>query len=145
MADRLEHYRALREPALKDARGIEDVTQVIIFFLETMVDDPNWYKVFLEFTVNAFEDQDLKAKLNTSRYRLNSTLFAQLFEPFITDRARTRKLGALVTALFDGFLIHQALETRVLDKHDLRRAILTLAQSYLPGLESQGPLGPAPE
>jgi hypothetical protein len=31
-------------------------------------------------------------------------------------------------------LIHQALQTNVLDKEDLRRALLILARSYLPQL-----------
>ncbi|MFP4167907.1 MAG: TetR/AcrR family transcriptional regulator [Desulfonatronovibrionaceae bacterium] len=134
MAERLRHYRALREPALAKARNIEDVVHVVISFLETMVDDQGWYKVFLEFTVHSFGDPEIKKRLNQSTYRLSTGLFAELFAPFVPDRQGTEKLGALVTALFEGFLIHQALETRVLDKEDLREALMVLSRSFLPGL-----------
>lgn len=134
MADRLRHYRELRGPALNRAQGIEDVVHVVISFLETMVDDQKWYKVFLEFTVHSFGDPEIREKLNQSQYRLSTGLFSELFAPFVPDTESTEKLGGLVTALFEGFLIHQALQTSVLDKEDLRRALLILARSYLPQL-----------
>lgn len=139
MAERLRYYRAQREPALAQAQNIEDVTQVVLDFLETIIDDATWYKIFLEFTVHAYDDDQVRAKLNDSRYRLSSDLFTQLFAPFIVEHSNARKLGALVTALFEGFLIHNALETKVLDKEDLREALRILTQAYLPELESSDP------
>ncbi|ACV69129.1 TetR/AcrR family transcriptional regulator [Desulfohalobium retbaense] len=136
MAERLQYYRGQREPALEKAQSVEDVTEIVLCFLETIIDDASWYKVFLEFTVHAFDNAEVRHKLNDSEYRLSSDLFTQLFAPFISDHASARKLGALVTALFEGFLIHNALETQVLDKEDLRQAILVLTRAYLPELET---------
>lgn len=138
MAARLKHYRSKRDPELQKAGDIEEVAEIIISFLENMIDDKTWYKVFLEFTVHSFDDDRIKKALNDSRYRLSSSLFARLFSPFVADYASTQKLGAQVTALFEGFLIHQALESNVLSKEDLRKAILTLARSYLPEMDKTG-------
>ncbi len=138
MSERLQHYREQREYYLQQARSIEDITRIIISFLENMIEDHTWSKVFLEFTVHSFRHEETKSMLHHSRYRLSSTLFSQLFQPLVPDRECTRKLGALVTALFEGFLIQQALNSHILDKEDLREAIFTLAQSYLPELEESG-------
>ena len=131
MERRLREYRATRQEGLDKARDVQEVMSVIVDFLETIVDDENWSRVFLEFTMHAFGKDELKSKLNESNYRLSSQLFADIFSPFVDDRFTTQKLGALVTALFEGFLIQQALETRVLSKRDLRQAVLLLCSFYL--------------
>ena len=127
MERRLREYRASRKEGLAKAKNVDDVMQVVVDFLETIIDDENWSRVFLEFTIHAFGNQELKSKLNRSSYRLSTDLFAQMFAPFTDDVQGMHKLGALVTALFEGFLIQQALETRVLTKADLRWAFLILA------------------
>lgn len=127
MEKRLRDYRASRRDGLARARNVDDVMQVVVDFLETIIDDENWSRVFLEFTIHAFNNQELKSKLNRSNYRLSTDLFAQMFAPFTDDVQGMQKLGALVTALFEGFLIQQALESKVLTKEDLRAAFLVLA------------------
>jgi AcrR family transcriptional regulator len=127
MEKRLRDYRASRRDGLARARNVDDVMQVVVDFLETIIDDENWSRVFLEFTIHAFNNQELKSKLNRSNYRLSTDLFAQMFAPFTDDVHGMQKLGALVTALFEGFLIQQALESKVLTKEDLRAAFLVLA------------------
>lgn len=131
MEQRLNDYRRKRQDGLDKARSIEDVMEVIVDFLDTIIDDRNWSKVFLEFTMHAFSDEHLKKKLNSSNYRLSTDLFAEILSPFYKDFSRAKKLGALVTAIFEGFLIQQALETKVIDKKDLRKSIMILARNFL--------------
>ena len=131
MEERLRAYRAARGRKLEQAESAEQAVQVILDFLETIIDDTAWSRGVLEFTTHAFGSEELKEQLNRSSYRLNTSLFADLLAPFIADRQSTQKLGALITALFEGFLIQQFLETHVLDKQDLREAALILARSFL--------------
>lgn len=131
MEQRLKDYRKTRQDGLDNAKSIDDLMEVIVDFLETIIDDKNWSKVFLEFTMHAFSDEKLKKKLNSSNYRLSTDLFAQILSPFYKDYFRAKKLGALVTAIFEGFLIQQALGTQVIDKKDLREAIIILANNFL--------------
>ncbi|MFP4393547.1 MAG: TetR/AcrR family transcriptional regulator [Desulfohalobiaceae bacterium] len=131
MEKRLQEYRASRQQGLQSAGSAQEALDVLIDFLETIIDDQNWSKVFLEFTTYAFNKQDLKQKMNKSNYRLSSDLFSELLAPFSANSQESKKLGALVTALFDGYLIQMALETRVLNKQDLRFAIQTLAKQMI--------------
>jgi AcrR family transcriptional regulator len=131
MEDRLRSYRATRQRKLERAESSEQAVHVIMDFLDTIVEDTAWARVILEFTTHAFGSDELKQKLNQSSYRLNTSLFADLLAPYVPDRESTRKLGALVTALFEGFLIQQFLETGVLGKEDLREAVLVLARNML--------------
>lgn len=129
MARRLAGYREARQEGLQNAKNIKDVLEVLIDFLETIIDDDNWAKVFLEFTIYASGRKRLRRELNKSIYRLSLDLFAEIIEPFKTTDFPSKKIGALVTALFEGFLIQNLLEIRAIDKEDLRKAILTLALS----------------
>ena len=131
MEERLRAYRARRREGLERAENAEQAIQVIMDFLETIIDDTAWSRVVMEFTTHAFASPELKHKLNQSDYRLNTALFADLLAPFVADRDSSRKLGALVTALFEGFLIQQFLQTGVLGKRDLREAVLVLARNTL--------------
>lgn len=133
METRLKEYRAARQQGLERAKTVQEAMNVLIDFLETIIDDQKWSKIFLEFTIHASSDSDLKKKLNKSNYRLSTELFAQILYPFTQDFASCQKLGALVTALFEGFLIQMALETNVLSKQDIRKAMLTLSRQMLPG------------
>jgi AcrR family transcriptional regulator len=129
MAGRLADYRAARKEGLRKAKDIRDVLEVLIDFLESMIDDDNWAKVFLEFTIYASGRIRLRKELNKSIYRLSLDLFAEIIEPYKTTDFPAKKVGALVTALFEGFLIQNLLEIRAIDKEDLRKAILTIALS----------------
>lgn len=131
MEKRLREYRASRQQGLQSAGSVQEALDVLIDFLESIIDDQNWSKVFLEFTTHAFSKQELKQKMNKSNYRLSSDLFSELLAPFTANNQECKKLGALVTALFDGYLIQMALETRVLSKQDLRFAIQTLAKEMI--------------
>ncbi len=131
MEKRLNEYRETRKEGLEKAKSIQDVMEVIVDFLETIIDDKSWSKVFLEFTIHAFSNPDLKTKLNKSNYRLSTELFAQILYPFYKNTKNSKKLGAIVTALFEGFLIQQALGTGVLDKNDLRDAIMIMSKYFL--------------
>lgn len=129
MKERLAAYRSAREDGLRKANSVEDVMNVLIDFLESMIDDENWSKVFLEFTIHASGSATLQQQLNKDVYRLSSNLFADILSPFAGQEFPLKKIGALVTALFEGFLIQNLLETNVITKEDLRRAILTIALS----------------
>ncbi len=126
MEERLRGYRAAREKSLNDAHSIEEATSVIIAFLESMLDDGNWAKIFLEFTIHASGSDQLKAELNKSIYRLSSDMFAEIMSPFNVSGFSLKKIGGLVTALFEGYLIQSILNTNVIDKEDLGKAIMAL-------------------
>lgn len=129
MAGRLAGYREARREGLESATSIKDVLVVLIDFLESIIDDDNWAKVFLEFTIYASGSERLRKELNKSIYRLSSDLFAEILAPYKTTDFPSKKMGALVTALFEGFVIQNLLGITVLDKEDMRKAILTLALS----------------
>lgn len=131
MEKRLQEYRNSRQEGLQKAKSAEEALDVLIDFLESIINDENWARVFLEFTIHAFSSSELKSKMNKSNYRLSSELFSELLSPFIVNSSECRKLGALVTALFDGYLIQMFLETNVLSKKDFRTAIHILAREMI--------------
>jgi len=127
METRFIRYREQREQTLLEAQNLEQAMTIILDFLEIIIEDKNWSKVFLEFTVYASGNNSLKERLNNSNYRLSNNIFADIIRPFIPETADPEKMGALNTALFEGFLIHNILGTGILDKEDFRKAALTLA------------------
>jgi AcrR family transcriptional regulator len=127
MEKRLKKYRLSRDESLENATSLEEVIGGIHDFLGTIIDDRNWSKVFLEFTIHASYDEKIKENLNKSVYRLSNDIFAEIVKDFVDSDFPPEKLGALNTALFEGFLIHNILGTDVLDKNDLRNAAITLA------------------
>lgn len=131
MEARMREYRRSRQQGLEEASCLDDVLHVIVDFLETIIDDEQWSKVFLEFTIHAFGKDEIKKKLNRKSYRLSTELFSQILAPFIYPSAQTRKLGAVVIAVFEGFLIQQFLNTNMLSKDDLRQTILFLGHQFL--------------
>lgn len=129
MKDRLSAYRGAREEALGKTETLEEAISVILDFLESIIDDENWSKIFLEFTIHASRSKTLKEELTKEQYRLSNDLFAEIIAPHIGSAHTPRKIGALSTAIFEGFLIHNILGTGVLTKADMRKAILTVALS----------------
>lgn len=127
--DKLRQYRSEREHQISRAGSLEQVVGVIWDFLDLIMDDRNWSRVFLEFTIHASRDEKLKAELNKDRYRLSNQIFAGLLSGHVKTEYPLDKVGALNTALFEGFLIHSLLDTGVLDKNDVREAALTLAMA----------------
>jgi AcrR family transcriptional regulator len=124
---KLSQYRSERDRRIGEARDLEEALRIIWDFLGSMVADRNWAKVFLEFTVHASRDQDLRERLGESQHRLSESLFAELVEPFVTSDYPPEKIGALNTALFEGFMVHNALEIGVLRFEDAREAAVALA------------------
>jgi AcrR family transcriptional regulator len=124
---KLHGYRKKREKNIKKAHSLEEVMNGIWDFLETMIDDKNWSRVFLEFTIHASRNDELKKKLNDGMYRLSNDIFADMVAPFVETGYSPEKIGAMNTALFEGFLIHSILETDTISKEDARDAAVLLA------------------
>ena len=125
MEEKYQLYRSRRVASLDQASTMDDVVEVIIDFLEQILDDGRWARVFLEFTIHAAGNEEVRQELNKSFYRLSSDMFADIVEPYRKKGASytKKKLGGIVTALFEGFLIQVLLGSSVIDKEDLRRAI----------------------
>lgn len=127
MEEKYQLYRARRVESLNRASSMDDVIAVIIDFLEQILDDGKWARVFLEFTIHAAGNEDVRSELNRGFYRLSSDLFADIVSPHREELTySSKKLGGIVTALFEGFLIQMLLGSTVIDKEDLRQAIRTL-------------------
>lgn len=127
IADKMQAYRAMRDNALESAASLTDVMNIILDFLETMIDDRNWCSIFLEFTIHASRNPQLRNQLNQSLYRLSNEIFEDIVAPHVRSGLPARKIGALNTALFEGFLIHSLLGTGTIDRQDFRQAALKLA------------------
>ena len=124
---KLADYRRARSERLAKARSLEDVLDAVWDFLDTIIEDESWSRVFLEFTVHASRDAGLRARLAESAYRLSDEMFAGLVRDFVQPGVDAERLGALNTALFEGFLIHNILGTGRLRKDEMREAAKTLA------------------
>ncbi len=127
MEEKYRLYRSRRVDSLNQASSMDDVIEVIIDFLDQILDDGKWARVFLEFTIHAAGNDEVRQELNKGFYRLSSDLFADIVEPHRENPAfPSKKLGAIVTALFEGYLIQILLGSTGIDKEDLRQAIRTL-------------------
>lgn len=127
MEEKYRLYRAGRVESLSQASSMDEVIGVIIDFLEQILDDGKWARVFLEFTIHAAGNEEIRGELNKSFYRLSSDLFADIVAPHRQHPVYpSKKLGGIVTALFEGFLIQSLLGGGSIDKEDLRQAIRTL-------------------
>ncbi|SDL04072.1 transcriptional regulator, TetR family [Maridesulfovibrio ferrireducens] len=125
--NKLAAYRSSRDNRLDEAQSLEEVMHIIWDFLEIIVRDYNWAKVFLEFTVYASRIPELRDDLGLSQYRLSETVFANLVGKFIETDYPPEKLGAFNTVLFEGFMVQNALETGIVNLKDVREAAVTLA------------------
>jgi AcrR family transcriptional regulator len=133
---KMGEYRKARAERIREAVTFEEFFDVIWDFLESIMDDMNWSKVFLEFTIHASRDERLKVELNRSKYRLSNEIFKDLIGGYVPTDCALEKIGSLNTALFEGFLIQNVLQTDVLSRQDVRRAALALAKALCLG-ESQ--------
>lgn len=127
IAGKMQSYRRMRDETLRDAHTLEEVMEHILDFLDAMIDDRNWCSVFLEFTIHASRNEELRSQLNGSLYRLSNDIFEDIVGPFVQSGYPAAKIGALNTALFEGFLIHSLLGTGTIDRVDFRRAAMKLA------------------
>lgn len=136
IAGKMQSYRRMRDETLRDAHTLEEVMEHILDFLDAMIDDRNWCSVFLEFTIHASRNEELRSQLNGSLYRLSNDIFEDIVGPFVQSGYPAAKIGALNTALFEGFLIHSLLGTGTIDRADFRRAAMKLALAN--ALDNQG-------
>ena len=125
--DKLADYRSARDRRIAEAGSLEEVMHIIWDFLENIIEDKSWSRVFLEFALHASRHEELKARLNDEGYRLNNKIFADLVRPFVGNGFPPEKIGALNTALFEGFLIHNVLDTGALSRNDVKNAAIALA------------------
>jgi AcrR family transcriptional regulator len=124
---KLGQYRQARDERIKRADSLEEALRIIWGFLESMASDSNWAKVFLEFTVHAARNKKLRGQLAKSQHRLSEDIFSRLVAPFTPEGCSAEKMGALNTVLFEGFMVHNALEIGVLRLEDVREAAVALA------------------
>ncbi len=134
---KLKAHRERRDARIGKARDLDGAMHVIWDFLEGIMEDRNWSRNMLEFTVLAARDEGLRAELARSSNRLSNEVFAPLVQRHLETDFPAEKMGALNTALFEGFLIHAALGTGALDVNDVRDAALALARHN--GLAPAGP------
>lgn len=127
---KFRHYRAERNGRVDQARSLEEVMHIIWDFLESILDDENWSSIFLEFTVYSARNDVLRQRMNKSGYRLSNAIFADLVRGHIETGYPPEKIGALNTALFEGFLIHRALGTRLLTVEDVRSTAIAMALKH---------------
>ncbi|WP_319583409.1 TetR/AcrR family transcriptional regulator [uncultured Pseudodesulfovibrio sp.] len=124
---KFKEYRATRHDRIQKADSLREAMAIIWDFLETIVADRNWSAIFLEFTIHAATNESLRHLLNQSDYRLSDRVFADLVRDHVTSDFPPEKIGALNTALFEGFLIHRALGTETLSLAEVREAAIDLA------------------
>ncbi|MGE4423644.1 MAG: TetR/AcrR family transcriptional regulator [Pseudodesulfovibrio sp.] len=124
---KFKEYRATRHDRVQKAADLREAMGIIWDFLETIVSDRNWSAIFLEFTIHAATNEPLRRLLNQSDYRLSDRVFADLVRDHVTSDFPPEKIGALNTALFEGFLIHRALGTETLSLAEVREAAIDLA------------------
>lgn len=134
---KLAAYRARRAERLQSARSLEEALDAVWDFLDSIVDDRNWSRVFLEFTIHASRDERLKAELAKRIYRLSDAMFADIVGGYVPQGYPAEKMGALNTALFEGFLIHSILGTGTLQTRDVRLAARALALALKDGSEQE--------
>jgi len=124
---KFKRYRAARHDRIREAHNLEEAMNIIWDFLETILDDKDWSSIFLEFTVYSATSGPLRKLMNKSDYRLSNRVFADLVREHMETDFPPEKIGALNTAMFEGYLIHRALGTRVLDLADVRKAAIATA------------------
>lgn len=124
---KLKRYRAERNGKVDKAKNLEEAMNAIWDFLESIINDRNWSSIFLEFTVYSAKSEILRKLMNKSVYRLSNEIFAELVRNHVETDFPPEKIGALNTALFEGYLIHHSLGTQVLSLPDVRAAAIALA------------------
>lgn len=124
---KFKRYRASRHKRVRNAENLEDAMNVIWDFLKTIVDDRNWSSIFLEFTIYSATNENLRKLMNQSVYRLSNEIFAELVREHVETDFPPEKIGALNTALFEGYLIQHTLGTEVITFEDVRQNAIQMA------------------
>lgn len=124
---KFKQYREAREGRAAEAANLTEAMNVIWDFLESIINDKSWSSIFLEFTVYSAKSEILRKLMNKSVYRLSNEIFAELVRDHVETDYPPEKIGAINTALFEGFLIHRSLGTQLLTVKDVRDAAIALA------------------
>lgn len=124
---KFKQYRAARHTKVKNAESLREAMEVIWDFLETIVRDMNWSSIFLEFTVYSATSEVLRELMKKSVYRLSNEVFADLVRDHVDTDFPPEKIGALNTALFEGYLIQHTLGTKELTFEDVRENAIAMA------------------
>nr|WP_321513684.1 TetR/AcrR family transcriptional regulator [uncultured Pseudodesulfovibrio sp.] len=124
---KFKQYRATRHDKIVNAENLEQAMNIIWDFLETIVHDKNWSSIFLEFTVYSATNDPVRKLMNKSDYRLSNKVFADLVRDHVETDFSPEKIGALNTALFEGYLIHHALGAEELSLKDIRENAIAMA------------------
>ncbi|QJB56926.1 TetR/AcrR family transcriptional regulator [Pseudodesulfovibrio sp. zrk46] len=124
---KLKGYRSTRDGRMAKAANLEETMNVIWDFLATIVEDKNWSSILLEFTVYSASNEGLRQHMNQSVYRLSNEVFADMVREHVETDYPPEKIGALNTALFEGYLIHAALGTEILSFEDVRENAIAMA------------------
>ncbi|BDV01532.1 hypothetical protein TDMWS_16170 [Thermodesulfomicrobium sp. WS] len=127
IASKMRQYRAMRDARVREARSLAEVMDGVLDFLARIHQDRGWSLVFLEFTIYAARKPELRARLSEAHYRLSNEIFAALVGPFLPPGCDGQAMGALNTALFEGFVIHELMGTGVLHWEDFCRVARKLA------------------
>lgn len=126
---KLAQYRENRDQSIARAGSLEQAMRIIWDFLEATIQDRNWAKVFLEFTVQGVRTPEISAELGKSQYRLSEEIFVKLISGFVDQDFPCHKLAALNTALFEGYMVQNALGSS-LTLAEARDAAITLARCH---------------
>ncbi len=124
---KFKQYREARDGESKKTQSLAEAMDVIWDFLESIINDKSWSSIFLEFTVYSAKSEILRKLMNKSVYRLSNEIFAELVREHVETDYPPEKIGAINTALFEGFLIHCSLGTQLLTIKDVRDAAISLA------------------
>nr|WP_287412449.1 TetR/AcrR family transcriptional regulator [Pseudodesulfovibrio sp.] len=124
---KFKQYRATRHGKVREAKNLEQAMNIIWDFLETIIRDKDWSAIFLEFTVYSATNEPVRKLMNKSDYRLSNKVFADLVRNHVETDFPPEKLGALNTALFEGYLIHHALGAEELSLEDIRENAIAMA------------------
>lgn len=124
---KFKQYRASRHKRVKEAQDLEEAMHVIWDFLETIVSDMNWSSIFLEFTVYSATSESLRKLMKKSVYRLSNEVFADLVRDHVETDYPPERIGALNTALFEGYLIQHTLGSEELSFEEVRRNAIDMA------------------
>ena len=91
---KLGAHRERRDARIGEAVGLDEAMGVIWDFLEGIMEDRNWSRNMLEFTVLAARDEGLRSELARSSNRLSNEVFASLVEKHLETDYPAHKLGA---------------------------------------------------
>lgn len=129
LEEKFKYYRGRRAQRMQKVGTFDEFLDAAWGFLEEIANDRNWAKVFLEFSIYAASVPELQEEMRRGKHRLSEAPFAELIERFVEKGYPSEKVGALTTALFEGFLVQNALGIDVLSLEDIREAAIKMVKN----------------